>query len=341
MVPFLRLSEQLQQEITGGNYPSILPSISQMVTQYEVGASTVKRAISRLKELNYVQGVQGKCVKVNPLAFDNPFFRKNIVFYIHLTTLTNRFYLQVIDKLRQHLEVLNCYVHIINSTNQLKNCGIIPDVMIIAEVFDEFELKTLEEHCPRQRTVKLNHALQSYCCVGTDNVAAGYMAMEYLHQQCGHQAIGIISSQLSYSYGFCRLRYDGAAKYQQEHKGVELYNYEVNDLSEGQQAAASLLKKHPEISAIFVTMDFIALGVYSYCYAAGLRIPDDISILGFDNREFAPVLLPGLTTFQENVDEISQIIYDRLNYIVNDSASTDSITIKPIIIIRNSVKSKI
>lgn len=338
MIPFLELSEKLQAEITSGGCAPVLPSIAQLVKCYGVGASTVKRTINRLKELNYVQGMQGKCVKVNPLALGNPFFRKNVVIYTHLPTLGNHFYLQVIDCLRQHLEEVNCFVHIFNSPSQLKNCGFTPDVLIMTEIFDELEVTELEGYCPRKHIIKFNHNDPDYCCVGTDNIAAGYMAMDYLHRQCGHQEIGIISSQLDYVYGVCRLRYDGAMSFQQEHGGMKLYNYEVKDLNEAAQAAAVMLREHPQISAIFVAMDFMALGVYNYCHSSGRIIPDDVSILGFDNREFAPVLLPALTTYQENVKDIFRFIHERISCIINGDNQMSSVLVKPVLIERNSVK---
>lgn len=340
MVPFVELSEKLQKEITSSKSPSVLPSITQLSKHYNVGESTVKRTIHRLKELNYVQGLPGKCVKVNPLAQDNPFFRKNVVIYLHLHTLANPFYLKVIDCLRQHLEEVNCFVHILNSPGQLKCCGFTPDVLIVAEVFDKQEVTSLEEFSPRKRTIKLNENDPDYCCVGTDNIAAGYMAMDYLHRQCGHREIGIISYQLEYAYGVCRLRYDGAINFQHEYSGLKLYNYEVKDLNEAQQAAGFLLREHPQISAIFVPMDFLALGVYSYCHSVGLTIADDVSILGFDNRDFAPVLLPELTTFQENVEDIFRLIYERLCYIIHNDKLLESAMVKPILIARRSVKIK-
>ena len=340
MIPFLELSDKLQQAINSGECTPVLPTIAQLVKRYNVGASTVKRSINRLKELNYVQGMQGKCVKVNPLALGNPFFRKNVVVYVHLLTLGNHFYLSVVECLLQHLEEVNCYVHIFNSPKQLQSCGFTPDVVIMTEIFDEQEVKAIEEYCPRKQIIKLNHNDPNYCCVGTDNTAAGYMAMDYLNRQCGHQAIGIISTQLDYAYGVCRLRYDGAMNFQREHNGMELYNYEVKDLNEAAQAAAVLLREHPQISAIFVTMDFMALGVYNYCHSSGRIIPDDVSILGFDNREFAPVLLPDLTTYQENIEDIFRLIYERVRCIIHNDISPGSALVKPVLIERKSVKVK-
>lgn len=338
MVPFQKLSEELQQKIVYGEFPEVLPTIAELSKHYNVGVSTVKRSINRLKEYNYVQGMQGKCVKANPLALGNSFFRKNVVVYIHLNTLCNPFYQRVFELLWADLEKVSCFIHVFNCLGQFRNCGFIPDVVIVPEIADNSEEFELEKHCPPERVIKLNLNDPGYCCIGTDNTAAGYMAMDYLYRQCGHRAIGIISTELEYSYGVSRLRYDGAENFQREHKDMELFNYEVKELNNGQEAAAFLLKKYPKITAIFATMDLMAVGVYSYCYSAGLKIPEDVSILGFDDREFSVSLQPRLNTYKENVDEIFHLIYKRIANIIRGKTPLKSEMVKPNLVIRESVK---
>ena len=338
MVPFQKLSEELQQKITYGEFLEVLPTIAELSKHYNVGVSTVKRSINRLKEYNYVQGMQGKCVKANPLALGNPLFRKNVVIYIRLRTLRNPFYQKVFDLLWADLEKVSCFIHVFNCLGQFKNCGFIPDVVIVPEIADRSEELEIEKYCPPERVIKLNRNDPGYCCIGTDNTAAGYMAMDYLYRQCGHRAIGIISTQLEYSYGVSRLRYDGAMNFQREHKDMELFNYELKDLNNGQEAAAFLLKKHPKITAIFATMDLMAVGVYGYCYSMDLKIPEDISILGFDDREFSVSLYPRLSTYKENVDEIFHLIYKQIENIIRGNGSLKPKMIKPNLVIRESVK---
>lgn len=64
----------------------------------------------------------------------------------------------------------------------------------------------------------------------------------------------------------------------------------------GYQATKKILRQRPRPSAILAMNDRLAFGAYQAIAEAGLRIPDDISIVSFDNDELAAYLRPGLTT---------------------------------------------
>nr|WP_300149027.1 LacI family DNA-binding transcriptional regulator [Propionicimonas sp.] len=67
----------------------------------------------------------------------------------------------------------------------------------------------------------------------------------------------------------------------------------------GRQAAARLLASPDRPTGVFCFSDQIAFGFYQIAHQVGLRIPEDLSIVGFDNQQFvADALLPGLTTVQ-------------------------------------------
>ena len=66
----------------------------------------------------------------------------------------------------------------------------------------------------------------------------------------------------------------------------------------GYRAARALLDRRPDVSVIFAGNDTIAIGVLSAVHERGLRVPDDLSIVGFDDLPFAPWLTPSLTTIR-------------------------------------------
>jgi len=65
---------------------------------------------------------------------------------------------------------------------------------------------------------------------------------------------------------------------------------------EGYQATKRLIAEHPDLDALLCLNDRLAFGAYQALGEAGLRIPDDVSIVSFDNDEVAAYLRPGLTT---------------------------------------------
>jgi DNA-binding LacI/PurR family transcriptional regulator len=77
-------------------------------------------------------------------------------------------------------------------------------------------------------------------------------------------------------------------------------------ISSGEKAAAELLgrpaKDRP--TALICANDLMAIGVLSYCRRVGLRVPEDISVVGFDDLPFASLLTPGLTTVRQPAREM-------------------------------------
>ena len=77
-------------------------------------------------------------------------------------------------------------------------------------------------------------------------------------------------------------------------------------ISSGEKLAAELLdrpvKERP--TALICANDLMAIGVLSYCRRAGLSVPDDVSVVGFDDLPFASLLTPGLTTVRQPAREM-------------------------------------
>jgi len=72
------------------------------------------------------------------------------------------------------------------------------------------------------------------------------------------------------------------------------------------QAATHLLSDHPEVTAVFSASVDLAIGIRSACYRKGLRIPDDISLLGCDNSLQAEYFCPPLTVIDIPNDRLGQ-----------------------------------
>lgn len=74
----------------------------------------------------------------------------------------------------------------------------------------------------------------------------------------------------------------------------------------GYQMAKKLLVEHPEITAIFAANDVVAFGIARAIFEAGLSIPEDISLIGFNNVELANIIRPPLTTIHQPKYEMGQ-----------------------------------
>jgi LacI family transcriptional regulator len=64
----------------------------------------------------------------------------------------------------------------------------------------------------------------------------------------------------------------------------------------GNEAMKSLMQTYPRPTAIFCGSDILAIGAIKFCRTAGIKIPEEVSLVGFDNLEVASLVMPELTT---------------------------------------------
>ena len=74
----------------------------------------------------------------------------------------------------------------------------------------------------------------------------------------------------------------------------------------GADLTRKLLDSHPDVTAIFAANDVMAFGVVMAALERGLRIPEDLSLIGFDNIEFSGIVHPPLTTIHQPKYEMGQ-----------------------------------
>jgi LacI family transcriptional regulator len=74
----------------------------------------------------------------------------------------------------------------------------------------------------------------------------------------------------------------------------------------GCEMTEKILAKHPNITAIFAANDIIAFGVIRTVFDKGLQVPEDISVIGFDNVELSSIIRPPLTTIHQSKYEMGQ-----------------------------------
>ena len=110
-----------------------------------------------------------------------------------------------------------------------------------------------------------------------------------------------------------------------------------NEENVGYIEAKKLLKKNKKIDAIFCASDEIAMGAYQAIKEAGLKIPNDISIIGFDNSRISELVKPKLTSVQLPYSEMTQ---KAIKHIIDPQKFNDhfNILVESPLIKRESVK---
>lgn len=90
--------------------------------------------------------------------------------------------------------------------------------------------------------------------------------------------------------------------------------------------------------AIFTSNDAMAVGVYHALFQAGLRVPQDIAVMGYDNIELARYLTPPLSTIHQPKDELGELAIDTLIHRMSDpDASQQTLVLTPELVERGSV----
>ncbi len=149
--------------------------------------------------------------------------------------------------------------------------------------------------------------------VGVDNFLGGYRATEHLiHQH--HHRIAMLAGGFSFSdrsfhrwHGYKRCLKDHCIPY--DPKIVFQTEY---SLSNGLKGIKSLLSMKNPITAVFCSNDYLALGAMEGARELGLKLPEDLSIVGFDNMEMASFVTPRLTTISQPAYEMGKISADVL-----------------------------
>lgn len=139
----------------------------------------------------------------------------------------------------------------------------------------------------------------SFDSVLIDNFDGAYKAVSYLIKQ-GHTAIGLIgSSTQATEHPSIRDRRRGYLQALADH-GIERSYIGESSLHSpvAQEAARKLLTEHPEVTAIFACNDQIAGDIIRLAESMGRRVPDELSICGFDDLDLAARITPQLTTIQ-------------------------------------------
>lgn len=151
-----------------------------------------------------------------------------------------------------------------------------------------------------------------------ENDKAAFKAVDYICK-LGHKNIGIITTGEE-DKGVGKLRFQGYKEallknnVAYDSRMVEIGEYTFQT---GFDSMNRLIDKNLNITAVFVTADIMAIGASKAILSRGLRIPEDISVVGFDGIDYSQYFHPSLTTIEQPVEEMGkksiEILFDLIN----------------------------
>lgn len=134
--------------------------------------------------------------------------------------------------------------------------------------------------------------------VSVDNFLGGMLAGNHL-VELGHRKMAYLNGPRGHANFTERAKGFTKAATSAKHSVNPIVLNGPPNFDGGYQMAKKLLAQHPEVTAIFAANDVTAFGIARAVYEAGLSIPEDISLVGFDNVELANVVRPPLTTIHQ------------------------------------------
>lgn len=162
-----------------------------------------------------------------------------------------------------------------------------------------------------------------YSSVSVDDLKESYKIVDYLCK-LGHNRIAILSAtnddesigKLRFQ-GYKRALIDNNIEFDEK---LVYYLKSGNDrysMQSGYEAAKKMLKGELKCSAVFAITDLIAIGACRAIREKGYRIPEDISVAGYDGLKLSNFITPTLTTVRQPVEEIAaetlKILFDVIN----------------------------
>lgn len=144
--------------------------------------------------------------------------------------------------------------------------------------------------------------------VRVDDQKAAFAAVSYLTER-GHRQIGMVAGTENDPIAG-KLRVNGYRE-ALDASGIDFrqdyISYGDFHFALGKQAAGHLLDKAPEITAIFAASDEMAVGVISAAWERGLRIPEDLSVIGYDDTAMAMMATPPLTAVHQPIATMGRL----------------------------------
>lgn len=187
-------------------------------------------------------------------------------------------------------------------------------VLWLEPMFDRSHLDIVQKH--RLPCVVINNTSGDVGVdvIQSDNYHAALRAIEFLVAH-GHRGIGFVGGWLHLANHRDRLQgyLDGIAAAGLPRRDDWIVQDIVSwDEHGGYEGTSRLLTASPRPSAILLCSDFLAAGAYSAVSARDVRIPNDLSIVSFDDFPLAPYMHPPLTTFRQPLRDMARHAAERL-----------------------------
>jgi LacI family transcriptional regulator, repressor for deo operon, udp, cdd, tsx, nupC, and nupG len=165
--------------------------------------------------------------------------------------------------------------------------------------------------------------------VAVDDAHATEQALAHL-ESLGHDRIGLVVGPADHVPSIRKLE-----AYRRARGGPELVEHTLFSLEGGLMAATRLLRR--EVTAVVCASDILALGVIRQARRAGLDVPGDLSVVGFDDSALMTSTDPPLTTVRQPIEAMGQAaVAQLLSQVGGAAVSSEELLFEPELVVRGS-----
>ncbi len=287
------------------------PTIADVAEQAEVSTATVSRCLNlpdkvkpevreriskAIQQLGYVPSGAARALAS----------RRTHTIGAIVPTIDNAIFSEAIQHLQSGLTRANYTLLLANSgysldeelreVNSLLSRGI-DGIVLVGEMHHPKVYDAIKKHAIPYVNLWTYNAQSKYSCIGFDHLKAGQQLAEHL-LDLGHTEFGIISG-FQENNDRALLRFQGIQQ-TLKNVGLEIPESKIIEcrysVEQANKSLHKLLDRHPETTAVSCGNDVLAIGALSAARERSLKVPEQLSITGFDNMELTRFLSPALTT---------------------------------------------
>ena len=338
------------------------PTIKDIAKICGVGVSTVSRAINNhpdinpetkekimniIKEYGYVPNnsarnlkrVDAKAIAVLVKGISNPFF-SNMIKVIEEECKKKRYSMEL-----SHIEADEDEVDAALKVVKEKR---LRGIIFLGGLFSHSDEKLKKLNVPfvfsTAGSIPENISKNQYSNIGVDDRKESARMVDYLIR-LGHRNIAIVVAEAE-EESIGKLRLEGY------YDALQAHNIPVNpkliyqtrddighfSMENGYLTAKKLIESEEQFSAIYAVADALAIGAIRALLEAGLRVPDDVSVAGYDGIDVSGYISPSLTTIRQPVEEMAKDTVKLLFDIIAGKKDHQHITYEAELLERESTK---
>ncbi len=316
-----------------------LPTETQLMKSTGVSRVTLRRALSNMQEQNKIYSIQGSGYYVGELKNN---YRTDTIPFIISYDQENSKILNIVQGAQTYLNAHQCdlELHISRRNPEIEKkllmqtyeegyrCVIIFPVSSEDNV--DFYFQMIQKG---MNLIFIDRQPQNISCcnlVKSDNMTGGYLATKHLIEQghtniavVGHEPLSHTSAVYERYYGYKQAILESGLKEPEQSYYFSPYRV-LND------QIKKLLDPKNKITAVFAINDHVAVDIATHAHDLGLKVPDDLAVVGFDNLDVTRMFTPNISTIDQPFTNLGEAAAEIAYKYITKSACGYTHTILPI-----------